>query len=122
MFVLINFSDPPSAVVRGENVTSLSESVSLDCLSINGNPDNYTFSLWQHRWPVQSNILRELESTKLNVENDKVTLKLENLSFQDSGYYKCSVSNGIGTPGNSDYMAEEEVFIFIKGEFGTHVN
>lgn len=106
------YVDPPSAVVSGENVTSLVESLSVDCLANSGNPNNYTFSPWQHRWPVQSSILRELEST--NVDNNKATLKLENLTFQDSGYYKCSVSNGIGTPDNSDYRAEEELFILIK--------
>ena len=109
------YVDPPSAVVSGENVTSLVESLSVDCLTNSGNPNNYTFSPWQHRWPVQSSILRELKST--NVDNNKATLKLENLTFQDSGYYKCSVSNGIGTADNSDYRAEEELFILIKGEF-----
>ena len=112
----LSFSDPPSIEVSGINVSSVSESVSLNCLAISGNPDNYTFSQWQHRWPAQSgNILRKVEST--SIEKNRATLKLENATFQDSGYYKCLTSNGIGTPENKDYKAERDVFILIKGEF-----
>ena len=112
--IFISFVDPPSAVVNGQNVTSVADSLSIDCLATNGNPNNYTFSPWQHRWHDQNNILREMAST--NIENNKAILKLENLTFQDSGYYKCFVSNGIGILDDNEYMAADEVFLFIKGK------
>lgn len=110
---LIDVQFPPSIEVSGENVSLVPETVSLNCNAINGNPDNYTFSRWQHRWPVKSgNILREIEST--SVVHNEASLMLENPTFQDSGYYKCLVSNGIETPANKDYKAEKDMFVLIK--------
>ena len=107
-------TDPPSAVVSGENVTSLEESLSINCLANSGNPSNYTFSHWQHKWHSQTNSLREIEST--TIENNKAILQLENITFKDSGYYKCFVSNGIGTSSDNNYVATDEMFLFIKGK------
>ena len=112
----LSFSDPPSIDISGNNVSSASENVSLNCQAISGNPDNYSFSQWQHRWPAQSgNILRVVKSTI--VEQNQATVKLEDVTYQDSGYYKCLVSNGIGTPANKDYQAEKDFVLLVKGEY-----
>ena len=99
--------------VSGENTTANSDALSLRCIASNGNPDNYTFSPWRHTWPSYSKVLREIESTSAN--GNEATLKLENLTYQDSGVYTCLASNGVGILNNPDFLASQEIVIVVKG-------
>ena len=65
----------------------------LKCLA-DGEPPNYTFDRWIHIGP---NGTTEIQRYTGNVKGSENMLVLKNVTYMDSGYYICRVSNGVST-------------------------
>ena len=84
--------------------------VDINCTA-SGVPSKYTFSTWRHTWPgLNEDIRNELRST-YNTSSER-TLRLVNLTYQDTGFYTCAASNGV-----KDLMMDGSVFLLVKCEY-----
>ena len=82
-------SDFPDVNVKTENETD--ESISFLC-SAKGEPDTYTFADWIHIAPDFHTIIEHYVG---KVSRGQNSLRLQNVSYQDSGLYKCNVTNTV---------------------------
>ena len=97
MLVIITFADAPSVTIVYDNVTEDDPSVSLNCLAV-GYPSLSTFYEWKHVWLKGNTEIRRLKglTSETGDENHFTLPNLEDsLTYQDSGIYTCSVTNGI---------------------------
>lgn len=71
--------------MQTKNTTYTADHVDVRCVP-NGVPDNYTYTSWTHTWPGHAVDLRSFSGSDI--------LRLENLTYEYSGYYTCKAGNG----------------------------
>ena len=106
-------SDFPDVLItdpRGE-ITEANVSITLWCLP-NALPNIYTFYNWIHLAPDNKTKIQEY--TGINDSNSS-QLILQDLSYMDSGIYRCSVSNGIVDYQTNDSVATKNLRLLVKG-------
>ncbi|KAL5020395.1 hypothetical protein ScPMuIL_003287 [Solemya velum] len=83
---------PPDVSVTYTNMTEGETGVLMTC-GVTGEPPTYDFSLWKHIGPDEHTDLRHLPGKQ---NGGQFTLTLNDpITYTDSGYYTCIVSNGI---------------------------
>ncbi|CAC5381085.1 unnamed protein product [Mytilus coruscus] len=95
--------------------TNYTEKTKQRCLvcKVKGVPEEYTFSEWEHK-SYYGDHIRFMSGN----QNGSLTLPTENMrdsGYQDNGYYKCTVSNGIA---DSDGVMRQsaEVYLVVEGK------
>ena len=68
------------------NTTTDKISADFRCQA-HGVPANYIYRVWLHNWPGHWMYLRYFDGSE--------SLRLDWLTYQDSGYYTCMVTNGV---------------------------
>lgn len=81
-------SDPPSVQVFTLNATD-GDQVNLTCVA-DGQPQTYTYR-WQHLWGEM--VIREFPESEYIPGHSVLTL--DNITYEDSGTYRCLADNGI---------------------------
>ncbi|XP_052803071.1 uncharacterized protein LOC128233436 isoform X2 [Mya arenaria] len=97
---------PPEVHVDSKNASSDDKVAILKCIA-KGVPDHYTYNNWEQRW-IGSNLVRNWPSKGLP------SLILEDLTYEHSGVYTCSASNGVPRFPNRINNTESSAYIFIK--------
>ncbi|XP_052803517.1 uncharacterized protein LOC128233735 isoform X2 [Mya arenaria] len=97
---------PPDVHVDSENATSDDKVIFLKCIA-KGVPNHYTYNNWEQRW-IGSNLVRNWPSKGLSV------LNLKDLTYEHSGVYTCSASNGVPGSPNAITDMQASAYIFIK--------
>ncbi|KAL3887594.1 hypothetical protein ACJMK2_027533, partial [Sinanodonta woodiana] len=87
--VIVDVWYAPYVRVNLSGITVVNYTAVLMCVP-QGNPPHYTFHPWIHR--VGLTEIRKLDG--VNTVNNS-TLKLSNISIQDTGTYTCNVDNGV---------------------------
>jgi len=80
------FVDTPDVTVSVTNTTTNAVTTDVRCQAF-GVPATYTYITWNHTWPGHATVLRSFPGSEF--------LRLERLTYQDSGYYTCWVENGV---------------------------
>jgi len=80
------FTDTPDVAVSVTNTSSNAVTTEVRCQAV-GVPATYTYITWEHMWPGHTSVLRSFPGSEV--------LHLNNLTYQDSGYYTCRVENGV---------------------------
>jgi len=117
-FVSLHISDPPDLTITYNNGSYNQTSHKLTC-NAHGNPDQYTFYIWQHK-TLSGQLIRTL--TGLSINNTSVLTLRDlglDLNYQNSGYYVCRASNGIPNR-SSDKVFSREVYYDIAGNNDKH--
>lgn len=94
-------------VVTPPNATEGTQ-VNVTCIA-DGEPNRYTYR-WQHKWGEI--ILQEFDNVETSSE--PAVLTLENVTFEDSGTYRCLVENGIPDR-NGNIMKSGSAEFIIQG-------
>ncbi|XP_052807151.1 cell adhesion molecule DSCAML1-like isoform X1 [Mya arenaria] len=97
---------PPDVHVQTTNTTSDDTSAVLECIA-NGVPNSYTYTNWKQEWPG-FNLARVIPKSGYS------TLRLTNLSYEYSGIYTCSVSNGVVQYPTTETVMEASAYLFVK--------
>ncbi|XP_052807033.1 hemicentin-1-like isoform X2 [Mya arenaria] len=97
---------PPDVHVQTTNTTSDDTSVVLECIA-NGVPNSYTYINWKQEWPGTN-------LTRVIPESGYPTLRLTNLSYEYSGIYTCSVSNGVVRYPTTETVMEASTYLLVK--------
>ena len=84
-----NISDFPDVNVKTTNETD--KSVWFLC-SAKGEPDTYTFADWIHIAPDLQTVIEHYTG---EVNGGQNRLQLQNMTYQDSGLYRCNVTNRV---------------------------
>ncbi|KAL5020011.1 hypothetical protein ScPMuIL_002903 [Solemya velum] len=93
---------PPDVSV---SVTENDTGVIFTCFP-KGEPQNYKFSPWKHIGPDGNTIIRQLHAES----GGSLTLSSP-VTYEDSGYYKCTVNNGVtGRSSQLDHIGESGYF------------
>ncbi|KAL5020216.1 hypothetical protein ScPMuIL_003108 [Solemya velum] len=93
---------PPDVSV---SVTENDTAVVFTCFP-KGEPQNYKFSSWKHISPDGNTIIRQLHAES----GGSLTLSSP-VTYEDSGYYKCTVNNGVtGRSSQLDHIGESGYF------------
>jgi len=79
------FIDTPDVTVMVTNTTTNALTTELRCHAV-GVPATYTYT-WNHTWPGHATVLSSFNGSEV--------LRLERLTYQDSGYYTCKAENGV---------------------------
>ena len=87
-FVSFFISDPPTVQVFTLNASE-GEQAELTCIA-DGQPRTYTYK-WQHLWGEM--VIREFPESEYIPEPS--ILSLDNITYEDSGTYRCLADNGI---------------------------
>ncbi|XP_052280385.1 uncharacterized protein LOC127878033 isoform X1 [Dreissena polymorpha] len=96
----------PDVKVISQNTSSLAGETTLIC-NASGLPSTYIFSqVWTQEWPGYGR-LRELTGTSS-------TLTLNQLTYEYSGVYSCSASNGILINDAGEYFALGSGYLLVK--------
>ncbi|XP_062602063.1 uncharacterized protein LOC134263697 isoform X2 [Saccostrea cucullata] len=105
---------PPT--LRSSNDTTVDEgtdTVTLFCdIVVDGFPRNYSNLHWQH-WR-ENQLIRELDSddSLVNPDDNRFTLTLNSVSYNDTGCYTCSMGNGVpNLEGKINQTAQLDVLI-----------
>ncbi|KAL5019705.1 hypothetical protein ScPMuIL_002597 [Solemya velum] len=97
---------PPDVSVKYTNVTENDTGVVFRCFP-NGEPQIYTFSPWTHIGPDGHTVIRQLPAES----NGGLTLP-DPVTYEDSGYYRCTVNNGVtGRSSQLDHIGQSGYFI-----------
>ncbi|XP_052803762.1 contactin-1-like [Mya arenaria] len=97
---------PPDVHIQTTNITSDDTSIVLECIA-NGVPNSYIYSNWKQEWP--GFIL-----ARVIPESGYSTLRLTNLSYEYSGIYTCSVSNGVVQYPTAETVMEASTYLLVK--------
>ena len=82
----IYFTDTPDVTVIVTNTTTNAVTTDIRCDAV-GVPANYTYMTWEHTLSGHTSVLRSFPGSEV--------LRLQGLTYQDSGYYTCRVENGV---------------------------
>ena len=99
------FLDPPNITVTATNTSVKATTVILTCNAY-GEPNNYTYGKWVHTWPGHSIPLSKRPGIQ--------TLQLTHLTYEHSGVYTCSASNGIKEFGTNKEYIEGSARVLVK--------
>ncbi|KAL5020494.1 hypothetical protein ScPMuIL_003386 [Solemya velum] len=103
---------PPDVSVTYTNVTENDIGMVITC-DATGEPPTYNFSLWKHIGPDEHTEIRHL----LGKQNgDQFTFTFNDpITYEDSGYYTCIVSNGI--KGRSQQIQQTQIsgYFVVEG-------
>ena len=104
------FSDPPIVSANATNTTVKETSAILKCIA-EGNPDsNYKYGKWIQRWPGFAVPVSERPGSE--------TLVLTNLTYEHSGAYTCTASNGIKIFNtNEEFVEGTSIYLLVKCKF-----
>lgn len=95
---MLHLSDPPRVSINAVNTTVKAVNTTLTCIA-RGVPDNnYTYGKWIQRWPGYDVPVSERPGSEI--------LILTDLTYEHSGYYTCTASNGITVSGTNTYFVE----------------
>ena len=86
--------------------------VNLIC-SAEGVPATYTFYNWTHVAPDNVTILRSLPGIYTSTTT---TLTLSDVNYQDTGYYRCNVSNGVLHYITEEITATTDLIFMVKSK------
>jgi hypothetical protein len=100
------FSDPPDVTVVGSNTSIKATNIVITCNAMGLPDNNYRYGKWVQTWPGQSLPLSEKPGSK--------TLQLTDLTYEHTGIYTCSASNGIRVFGTDKEFIEGSAQILIK--------
>ena len=103
------FQDFPDVSGTNVSATENDTSVGLQCVA-SGIPSIYTFNNWEHIAPDGVTLLRNLPS------NPDGTLVFPSVDYQDTGHYKCSVSNGVTDFITGKTTANTNIALFVKSK------
>ena len=114
---MINFSiikrilllDPPNVTVVGSNTSVTSSSATLTCKATGVPDDYYRYGRWIQTWPGHNTPVSEKAGSE--------TLILTDLTYEHSGVYTCSASNGIRIYGTNQEFIEGATQILIKCKY-----
>ena len=90
-FRVFSFTDAPTVSVHGFTYDQSEATRTLTCVPV-GNPNTYTFYIWEHK-SKHGVLIRELNAG----QNGVLTLPSIPVEdrYQDSGEYICTAGNGI---------------------------
>ncbi|CAC5399800.1 unnamed protein product [Mytilus coruscus] len=111
---------PPDLYIQYENYTQEEEERVLTC-NANGVPEKYLFYEWEHK-SDHGNHIRFLIGSQDGVLH-LPTYNIKQMRYQDNGYYKCTVTNGI-TDSPPIFVADnsKEIFGEYQKAVSMHVN
>merc|ERR1712142_993177 len=105
---------PPTVQVFTQNATE-GEQADLTCIA-DGQPRTYTYK-WQHLWGEM--VIREFPESEYIPEPS--ILQLDNLTYEDSGTYRCLADNGIPDRlGDGTQSGVGDFFVKAKPVFETN--
>jgi hypothetical protein len=98
---------PPNVSVIATNTTVKETNTVLRCIA-KGVPDNnYRYGKWIQRWPGYA--------VPVSVRPGSETLELTDLTYEHSGFYTCTSSNGIKVFGtNTEFIEGKEGHLLVK--------
>ncbi|XP_060563629.1 contactin-1-like [Ruditapes philippinarum] len=104
--VLLTVHYPPDVTVVGSNTSIKATNIVITCNAMGLPGNNYRYGKWVQTWPGHSLPLSEKPGSK--------TLQLTDLTYEHSGIYTCSASNGIRVFGTDKEFIEGSAQILIK--------
>ncbi|XP_052779183.1 hemicentin-2-like isoform X2 [Mya arenaria] len=103
--ITLDVQYPPEVVVEAFNTSSDSLTSNLTCKA-NGVPNKYRYMGWNQQWPGHGVV---------NVWKDAgYNLVLNQLSYEYSGVYSCSASNGISLYGDTKTIVESSTYFVVR--------
>lgn len=102
----------PDVAVFLENGTRDDESVTFLCTAT-GEPAEYTFYSWVHIAPDK---ITHIQTYDGSASGNKNRLTLPDLSYMDSGTYRCNVTNTVKDFSTDSFYATNEIIFTKKGE------
>ena len=100
------FSVPPDVKVIARNTTINASGLVITCNATGVPNTNYTYGKWVQRWPGYESSLKEYTEGK--------TLELQTLTYEHSGDYSCSASNGIKIFGTNTEFIVGSVHLVVE--------
>ncbi|CAG2198974.1 unnamed protein product [Mytilus edulis] len=108
--ISINVLYPPSVRIDYNNYTENENRKELLCVA-NGNPDTYTFSRWEHK-SEYGEYIRFIDGY---TNGSLVLPTTQTKSYQDSGFYVCTVSNGVPDT-HGQVNQSTDAFLSVRGK------
>jgi len=91
--------------VVAHNTTTANNWTDLTC-EAHGVPDTYYSIKWEHTWPGHESVL--------DTYTGDLILRLNGLTYANSGIYTCTVSNGVHTSRNTG-AGVGSTYLAVKG-------
>ncbi|CAC5412282.1 unnamed protein product [Mytilus coruscus] len=113
--ISINVLYPPSVRIDYNNYTENENRRELLCVA-NGNPDTYTFSRWEHK----SKFGEHIRFINGYTNGSLVLPATRTKSYQDSGFYVCTVSNGVPDT-HGQVNQSNDAFLFARADEPTYI-
>ncbi|KAH3696346.1 hemicentin-1-like isoform X1 [Dreissena polymorpha] len=106
--VSLMFTYPPDVSVLTRNISTFNKTLTLAC-DASGSPASYSFRpSWIQEWPGYGYVKEWI--------SDGNVLKLDHVTYENTGMYTCSASNGISLPNSDKHWMQGSGFVFVRAE------
>ena len=107
MDTYFTYIDPPDVSVLTRNISTFNKTLTLAC-DASGSPASYSFRpSWIQEWPGYGYVKEWI--------SDGNVLKLDHVTYENTGMYTCSASNGIPLPNSDKHWMQGSGFVFVRG-------
>ncbi|XP_052256067.1 carcinoembryonic antigen-related cell adhesion molecule 5-like isoform X2 [Dreissena polymorpha] len=104
--VSLMFTYPPDVSVLTRNISTFNKTLTLAC-DASGSPASYSFRpSWIQEWPGYGYVKEWI--------SDGNVLKLDHVTYENTGMYTCSASNGISLPNSDKHWMQGSGFVFVR--------